>query len=115
MARLNSQPAPAQLPRRPSLDKEETSLPPSSPPHEKSQKTVQGPSQVAGSLHRRDVNGDGSVHRRTEQEYAESQLILRAIVSPNVVAAHGNQREKAREKNLPEVAACMRSRDMPAT
>jgi heterogeneous nuclear rnp K-like protein 2 len=48
---------------------------------EESQQAVQDPSQVADSLQRLSVNEDGDVQPRTEQEYAESQLTLRAIVS----------------------------------
>ncbi|KAL1600496.1 RNA binding protein, heterogenous nuclear RNP-K like protein [Paraconiothyrium brasiliense] len=48
---------------------------------EESQQAVQDPNQVAESLQRLSVNEDGDVQPRTEQEYAESQLTLRAIVS----------------------------------
>ncbi|KAF1979402.1 poly-binding protein 4 [Bimuria novae-zelandiae CBS 107.79] len=48
---------------------------------EESQQSVQDPNQVADSLQRLSVNEDGDVQPRTEQEYAEAQLTLRAIVS----------------------------------
>ncbi|KAF9741627.1 hypothetical protein PMIN06_010547 [Paraphaeosphaeria minitans] len=48
---------------------------------EESQQAVQDPGQAADSLQRLSVNEEGDVQPRTEEEYAESQLTLRAIVS----------------------------------
>lgn len=48
---------------------------------DESQQAIQDPNQVADSLQRLSVGEDGDVQPRTEQEYAESQLTLRAIVS----------------------------------
>lgn len=48
---------------------------------EDSQQAVQDPTQAADSLQRLSLNEDGDVQPRTEDEYAESQLTLRAIVS----------------------------------
>src|SRR5262245_28752482 len=48
---------------------------------DESQQPVPDASQVADSIQRMSINDDGDVAPRTEQEYAESQLTLRAIVS----------------------------------
>ncbi|KAF2634842.1 poly-binding protein 4 [Massarina eburnea CBS 473.64] len=48
---------------------------------EESQQSVQDVNQVAGSMERMGVNDDVDAVPRTEEEYKESQLTLRAIVS----------------------------------
>jgi heterogeneous nuclear rnp K-like protein 2 len=48
---------------------------------EESQQNVQDDGAVAEQLQRLSVNEDGEAAPRTEQEYAESQLTLRAIVT----------------------------------
>jgi len=48
---------------------------------EESQQNVQDASPIAESMQRLSVNDDGEATPRTEEEYAESQLTLRAIVS----------------------------------
>ncbi|KAF2680291.1 poly-binding protein 4 [Lentithecium fluviatile CBS 122367] len=48
---------------------------------EPQQSGAQDASPIAESMQRLNVNDDGDVQPRTEQEYAESQLTLRAIVS----------------------------------
>jgi heterogeneous nuclear rnp K-like protein 2 len=48
---------------------------------EDSQQNVQDGSPIAESMQRLSVNDDGEAIPRTEQEYADSQLTLRAIVS----------------------------------
>lgn len=48
---------------------------------EELQQTGQDASRVTDQLDRLNMDGEGDVAPRTEQEYAESQLTLRAIVS----------------------------------
>lgn len=48
---------------------------------EEPQQPIQDGSRLAESFDRLDVNDNGDVVPRTEEEYAESQLTLRAIVS----------------------------------
>jgi len=48
---------------------------------EESQQVIQDHGQAVDSMQRLSMNDEGDVAPRTEQEYAESQLTLRAIVS----------------------------------
>lgn len=48
---------------------------------DETQQSIQDSSQVSDSIQRLSLGDDGEVAPRTDQEYAESQLTLRAIVS----------------------------------